>query len=92
MTGDYKPGDPYDFDANAVSFLFETDAGNSVIFLGDTFQMTAIAAIVIGGTSMSGGEGSVLGAILGALILTLIVNARRAGQSTQQVSLVRPDR
>lgn len=43
--------------------------------MGDTFQMTAIAAIVIGGTSMSGGEGSVLGAIIGALILTLIVNA-----------------
>lgn len=43
--------------------------------MGETFQMTAIAAIVIGGTSMSGGEGSVFGAIIGALILTLIVNA-----------------
>lgn len=43
--------------------------------MGDTFQMTAIASIVIGGTSMSGGEGSVFGAIIGALILTLIVNA-----------------
>lgn len=43
--------------------------------MGDTFQMTAIAAIVIGGTSMSGGEGNVLGGILGVLILTLIVNA-----------------
>ena len=43
--------------------------------MGDTFQMTAIAAIVMGGTSMSGGEGNVLGAILGALILTLITNA-----------------
>ena len=30
---------------------------------------------MIGGTSMSGGEGSVFGAIIGALILTLIVNA-----------------
>lgn len=43
--------------------------------MGDTFQMTAIASIVIGGTSMAGGEGSVFGAIIGALILTLIVNA-----------------
>ncbi len=43
--------------------------------MGDTFQMTAIAAIVIGGTSMAGGEGSVFGAVIGALILTLIVNA-----------------
>ena len=43
--------------------------------MGDTFQMTAIASIVIGGTSMAGGEGSVFGAIIGALVLTLIVNA-----------------
>ena len=43
--------------------------------MGDNFQMTAIASIVIGGTSMAGGEGSVFGAIIGALILTLIVNA-----------------
>lgn len=43
--------------------------------MGDTFQMMAIASIVMGGTSMAGGEGSVFGAILGALILTLIANA-----------------
>lgn len=43
--------------------------------MGDTFQMLAIASIVMGGTSMAGGEGNVLGGILGALILTLIVNA-----------------
>lgn len=43
--------------------------------MGDSFQMLAIASIVMGGTSMVGGEGSVVGAILGALILTLIVNA-----------------
>ena len=43
--------------------------------MGDTFQMLAIASIVMGGTSMVGGEGSALGAIIGALILTLIVNA-----------------
>ena len=43
--------------------------------MGDTFQMLAIASIVMGGTSMVGGEGSVFGGILGALILTLIVNA-----------------
>ena len=43
--------------------------------MGDTFQMMAIASIVIGGTSMTGGEGGVLGGILGVIILTLIVNA-----------------
>ncbi len=42
--------------------------------LGDSFQMLAIASIVIGGTSMAGGEGNVVGCVIGALILTLIVN------------------
>ena len=42
--------------------------------MGDSFQMLAIASIVIGGTSMAGGEGNVVGGILGAFILTLIVN------------------
>lgn len=35
MTGDYKPGQPWDFDVNAVSFIFDTGE-NSVCFLGDT--------------------------------------------------------
>lgn len=42
--------------------------------LGITFQMLAVASVVIGGTSMSGGEGSVIGGVVGALILILIVN------------------
>lgn len=42
--------------------------------MGESFQMLAVASIVIGGTSMAGGEGNVIGGILGALILTLITN------------------
>ncbi len=42
--------------------------------MGDTFQMLAVASIVMGGTSMAGGEGNVAGGLLGAVILTLIVN------------------
>lgn len=38
-------------------------------------EVNAIAAVVIGGASMSGGEGSVVGTIVGALILTIISNA-----------------
>jgi ABC-type xylose transport system permease subunit len=34
----------------------------------------AIAATVIGGTSLFGGEGTVLGAILGAAIMGVMVN------------------
>lgn len=52
--------------------------------MGDSFQMLAIASIVIGGTSMSGGEGNVIGGILGALILTLIVNGMNLLDVTSQ--------
>ncbi|MCD8327370.1 MAG: ABC transporter permease [Lachnospiraceae bacterium] len=38
-------------------------------------EMDVIAACVIGGVSMSGGRGSVLGSLLGALILATIVKA-----------------
>ena len=37
-------------------------------------ELDAIAAAVIGGTSMFGGKGSVIGAALGAIVLTLISN------------------
>ena len=37
-------------------------------------EMDAIAAVVIGGTSMSGGEGSMIGTLIGILIIGIIAN------------------
>ena len=42
--------------------------------LGDTDLMTVIAAVIIGGTSMSGGKGTVIGSIIGSLIMGMINN------------------
>ncbi|MDR3588683.1 MAG: ABC transporter permease [Negativicutes bacterium] len=42
--------------------------------MGSDSGMLAIAAVVIGGTSLLGGEGSIVGTVAGALILTIIVN------------------
>ena len=44
MTGDYKPGDPFDYDSNAVSFVMHTGE-NSVIFLGDTIYNDGYKAV-----------------------------------------------
>lgn len=44
-----------------------TDAGSS-------YELDAIAACVIGGTSLMGGKGNIVGAIIGALIMTSIDN------------------
>lgn len=41
---------------------------------GAGFELDAIAAVVIGGTSLSGGEGSVVGTIIGALIIGVLNN------------------
>ncbi|MBE2270425.1 MAG: ABC transporter permease [Anaerolinea sp.] len=42
---------------------------------GVGFELDAIAATVMGGTSLSGGEGTIAGTIVGALIISLVRNA-----------------
>ena len=41
---------------------------------GETYELYVIAAVVVGGTSISGGEGKVLGTLIGALIIGVIQN------------------
>lgn len=42
--------------------------------MGDSYGLQTVAAVVIGGTSMLGGQGGVVGTVIGSLILTIIVN------------------
>jgi ribose/xylose/arabinose/galactoside ABC-type transport system permease subunit len=41
---------------------------------GNGYELQAIAAVVIGGGSLHGGEGSVIGTLIGALIMGLLSN------------------
>jgi ribose/xylose/arabinose/galactoside ABC-type transport system permease subunit len=41
---------------------------------GMGYELDAIAAVVIGGATLSGGRGSVLGSLLGSLILAVLKN------------------
>jgi ribose transport system permease protein len=45
--------------------------------LGAGYELDAIAAVVIGGTSLSGGEGTILGTIIGAFIISTLTNGLR---------------
>ncbi len=45
--------------------------------LGLGYELDAIAAVVIGGTSLAGGRGSVLGTIIGAFIMSVLLNGLR---------------
>jgi simple sugar transport system permease protein len=47
-------------------------SGNATAASGLEFDV--IAAVVVGGTSLSGGRGSMLGTLLGVLVITLIGN------------------
>jgi ribose transport system permease protein len=45
--------------------------------LGQGYELDAIAAVVIGGTSLSGGTGTIVGTIIGAFIMSVLINGLR---------------
>lgn len=45
--------------------------------LGMGYELEAIAAVVIGGTSLSGGKGTIIGTVIGALIMSVLTNGLR---------------
>lgn len=49
--------------------------GSASVEVGQTTPLDVIAAVVIGGASLAGGSGTVLGSMLGVLLLQLIINA-----------------
>ena len=57
-----------------AALLLSSRLDSAVPTNADGQEMDAIAAVVIGGTSMSGGEGSMLGTLIGILIIGIIAN------------------
>ena len=49
-----------------------TGVGSPILAIG--FELDAIAAVVVGGTSLAGGRGTVLNTLIGVLILSIISN------------------
>ena len=45
--------------------------------VGFGYELDAIAAAVIGGTSLAGGEGSIFGTVIGAFIISVLTNGLR---------------
>lgn len=52
--------------------------------LGLGYELEAIAAVVIGGTSLSGGRGTILGSLIGALIMAVLTNGLRVLSVAQE--------
>ena len=57
-----------------TGFMQAAYQGSSTTTVGDLMELDAIAACVIGGTSLKGGRGSVGGVIVGALIMVSLLN------------------
>ncbi len=60
---------------SAVGALLLTARLNAAtVVAGETYELEAIAAVVIGGTSLSGGRGSIFGTVLGCLVIGILAN------------------
>lgn len=58
--------------AGVMQFIYLGASGDPTV--ADGLELEVIAAVVIGGGSLNGGEGTVLGTLIGALIMTVLRN------------------
>jgi ribose transport system permease protein len=56
--------------------------------LGTGYELDAIAAVVIGGTSLAGGEGTILGTVIGAFVISTLTNGLRILNVPQEWQIV----
>lgn len=57
-----------------AGILMTSRLGNGIPTAGQGYEMDAIASAVVGGASLSGGSGTILGTVLGALLISIIQN------------------
>ena len=57
-----------------ASLIFLARLNSAEGDIGEAMTLPAIAAVLIGGTSLFGGVGTITGTLIGALILTLVLN------------------
>ena len=60
------------FCAGLCGFLLTSRLGAAEVVAGQGYELIVIAAVVIGGTSLFGGEGSVLGTLVGTLLIGVL--------------------
>ncbi len=56
------------------SFILVGRIGGYSISMGENYEMVAILAVVVGGTSLLGGRGSIIGGIGGVLVMSTLSN------------------
>ncbi len=71
-----------------AGYLQSAFAGASTTTTGQLMELDAIAACVIGGTSLRGGRGNVLGVLFGALIMATLLNGMTLLAFTPETKLI----
>ncbi|MDR1389113.1 MAG: ABC transporter permease [Treponema sp.] len=61
--------------AALAGIIFASRFGNASVTIGTGMEMQVITACVIGGASLNGGEGTIAGAFLGAMLMSMLVSA-----------------
>lgn len=61
--------------AGVAGILSTARFGTSSVTIGTGVELRVITATIIGGASLNGGEGSIIGAFLGALFMGMLANA-----------------
>jgi ribose transport system permease protein len=63
--------------AGIAGIMMSARLGSAQPVMGGGYELNAIAATVLGGTSMSGGEGGVVRTVIGVTIMTVLLNGMR---------------
>jgi len=61
--------------AGIAGVILTSRLGAASVTTGTGLELRVITAVIIGGASLGGGEGTVLGAFLGSLLMAIIINA-----------------
>jgi inositol transport system permease protein len=62
------------FFAGLGGFVLSSRLGASEAVAGIGYELTVIASVVIGGTSLFGGEGNVIGTVIGSILIGVLTN------------------
>lgn len=76
------------FFAAITGLLLLGRTGYSSKTAGDPYMLMSIAAVVIGGTSIIGGRGKIIGTIGGALVLTILINLLTVENISESVRMM----
>jgi ribose transport system permease protein len=60
--------------AGLAGVIFASRLGSGQPFAGDGFELDVIAAVILGGSSLAGGRGTISGTIIGVLIIGVLGN------------------